>query len=368
MYAEPNLQAHGPASAKTIREKIQEREALILCPQACLSIATRGRRIPTEPCPIRTPFQRDRDRIVYCKAFRRLKHKTQVFLSPMGDHYRTRLTHTLEVAEIARTISRALGLNEDLTEAVALGHDMGHTPFGHAGETVLNDILPGGFSHCRQSLRVVDVLENSGRGLNLTYEVRDGILKHSKGFGEIIPKNMQEWAITVEGRVVRIADVIAYLSHDLDDAIRSRVIAEEDVPHDCKDVLGQNHGARISSMLRDVIASTEVIGGEMKLAISPQIYSAMLGLRSFLYDNVYRAPQVHNEFAKARKILFDLYEYFMENRDAFYRESRRLFEEDIVRAEDSIPYQRAVCDFIAGMTDRYAQNLYTRLFLPTSLV
>ena len=352
----------------TIREEIQERERLILCPQACLSSETRGRLYPVEPCNIRTPFQRDRDRIVYSKSFRRLKHKTQVFLSPMGDHYRTRLTHTLEVSEIARTIARALRLNEDLAEAVALGHDLGHTPFGHAGETILNEIVPGGFSHCRQSLRVVDVLENSGRGLNLTYEVRDGILKHSKGFGEIIPKKSDEWAMTVEGRVVRIADVIGYLSHDLDDAIRSKVICEEDVPSRCKDVLGENHAARISTMIKDVIASTRIVDGKMELSISPRLYETMVHLRAFLYDNVYRAPQVHGEFEKARKILFDLYEYFLKNKDAFVRENIRMFEEKAVDIDDRTSYERRVCDFIAGMTDRYVQNLYSRVFMPSSVV
>ena len=352
----------------TIREEIQERERLILCPQACLSSETRGRLYPVEPCNIRTPFQRDRDRIVYSKSFRRLKHKTQVFLSPMGDHYRTRLTHTLEVSEIARTIARALRLNEDLAEAVALGHDLGHTPFGHAGETILNEIVPGGFSHRRQSLRVVDVLENGGRGLNLTYEVRDGILKHSKGFGEIIPKKSDEWAMTVEGRVVRIADVIGYLSHDLDDAIRSKVICEEDVPSRCKDVLGENHAARISTMIKDVIASTKIVDGKMELSISPRLYETMVHLRAFLYDNVYRAPQVHGEFEKARKILFDLYEYFLKNKDAFVRENIRMFEEKAVDIDDRTSYERRVCDFIAGMTDRYVQNLYSRVFMPSSVV
>jgi dGTPase len=368
MYANASLSFSSASVSKTIREEWQERERLILCPQACLSEASRGRRLAIEPCPIRTPFQRDRDRIVYSKAFRRLKHKTQVFLSPMGDHYRTRLTHTLEVAEIARTIARALHLNEDLTEAIALGHDLGHTPFGHAGETILNEIVPGGFSHCNQSLRVVDLLENHGQGLNLTYEVRNGILKHSKGFGEILPKRPGKRASTVEGRVVRIADVIAYLSHDLDDAIRSKVISESQVPKDCKEVLGGTHGDRISSMIRDVIRSTVVGNGEMELGISHHVHDAMLRLRSFLYDNVYRAPQVHNEFEKARKILFDLYHYFVQNEDAFRRESRRLFEEDVMGEDRNRSHQRWVCDFIAGMTDRYAQNLYTRIFMPSSVV
>ena len=356
------------SAERSIRERLQEMEFVALCPQAFKSSFSRGRKHPSNPCPIRTPFQIDRDRIVYSKAFRRLKHKTQVFLSPMGDHYRTRLTHTLEVSEIARTIARALRLNEDLTEAVALGHDLGHTPFGHAGETVLNEIVPGGFSHCRQSLRVVDVLERGGRGLNLTYEVRDGILKHSKGFGEIIPKNLGEWACTLEGRVVRIADVIAYLSHDLDDAIRSGVISERDVPPECTKVLGTSHSARTTTMIRDVIASTKVEGGEMHLSISPDMYETMLHLRAFLYENVYRAPQVHNEFEKARKMLFDLYEYFLKDKDAFRKESNRLFEEDILERMDDVPYERKVCDFIAGMTDRYAQNLYSKIFMPSPLV
>ncbi|MGQ9499835.1 MAG: deoxyguanosinetriphosphate triphosphohydrolase [Dissulfurimicrobium sp.] len=352
----------------TIREEIEARERVILCKQACLSSESRGRRFPVSPCPIRTAFQRDRDRIVYSKAFRRLKHKTQVFLSPMGDHYRTRLTHTLEVAEIARTIARALRLNEDLTEAVALAHDLGHTPFGHAGETILNEIVPGGFSHCSQSIRVVDVLENGGKGLNLTYEVRDGILKHSKGFGEIIPKKLDDWAQTVEGRVVRIADVIAYLSHDLDDAIRSRVIDENDIPIECKAVFGETHSSRISSMIRDVIQNTKVIDDEMILGISEPVYEAMLKLRAFLYENVYRASQVHNEFEKARKILFDLYNYFLTHKDRFFKERRRLFEEDVVEMEEDVSYERSVCDFIAGMTDRYAKDLFTRIFMPSSYV
>ncbi len=352
----------------TVRDELELREEQILSPYACLSRNTRGRRYKATPCFIRTAFQRDRDRIVYCKAFRRLKHKTQVFLSPMGDHYRTRLTHTLEVAEIARTIARALRLNEDLTEAIALGHDLGHTPFGHAGETVLNEIVPGGFSHCRQSLRVVDVLENGGRGLNLTYEVRDGILKHSKGFGNIIPKEPGESAQTVEGRIVRIADVIAYLSHDLDDAIRSGVIKQSLVPGEVTKVLGDTHSSRISSMIKDVIGATRVTQGGIELDISPEMLKTMLDLRAFLYDNVYRAPQVHGEFEKARKILFELYEYFLNNKDAFLHERKRLFEEERAIEDGRTPYERHVCDFIAGMTDRYAQNLYNKIFMPSSVV
>jgi len=360
----PNLKG---SVCRTIREELEAREHLFLAPQATFSDRTKGRKRPIVPCPIRTSFQRDRDRIVYSKAFRRLKHKTQVFLSPMGDHYRTRLTHTLEVSEIARTISRALKLNEDLTEAISLGHDLGHTPFGHAGETVLNEIVPGGFSHCSQSLRIVDKLENGGKGLNLTYEVRDGILKHSKGFGDIIPSSKGDWAETMEGRVVRIADIIAYLSHDLDDAIRSGVIGPKDVPETVNKVFGTTHGSRITAMIKDVISNTRIVDGEMAIGISDTVHRAMLELRGFLYNKVYRSPKVHREFEKAKKILFDLYEYFLKHKDAFILESRRLFEEDLVEIGDE-GYERRVADFIAGMTDRYAQNLFGRLFMPSPLV
>jgi dGTPase len=364
---EPHPENTGTIDLASVRKVVEEREREILSPFACLSSESRGRLYPSAPCNIRTTFQRDRDRIVYSKAFRRLKHKTQVFLSPMGDHYRTRLTHTLEVAEIARTIARALRLNEDLAEAIALGHDLGHTPFGHAGETILNEIVPGGFTHWRQSLRVVDVLENGGKGLNLSYEVRDGILKHSKGFGNIIPKGTGQTASTLEGRIVRLADVIAYLNHDLDDAIRSGVIKMEDVPADCVETLGSTHGERISSMIKDVLSSTVISDDGMEINISPDMLEAMTGLRAFLYDHVYRSEQVHNEFEKARKILRDLYGYFLENRRAFLIENSMLFEEK-TSSDDKTPYERRICDFIAGMTDRYAQNLYYKIFIPSSVV
>ncbi len=351
----------------TIKEELEAREHLYLSPYAAFSDSSKGRKRPIAECHIRTEFQRDKDRIVYSKAFRRLKHKTQVFLSPMGDHYRTRLTHTLEVAEIARTIARALSLNEDLAEAISMGHDIGHTPFGHAGETVLNEIVPGGFSHCRHSLRVVDQLEQGGKGLNLTYEVRDGILKHSKGFGDIIPSKKGDWAATIEGRIVRIADIIAYLSHDLDDAIRSGVIGPKDVPEKLVKVFGNTHSSRIATMIKDVIGNTIETNNGMELSISSEVHLAMIELRGFLYDNVYRAPQVHREFEKARKILLDLYEYFIKDKDAFIRESRSLFEED-VKEKEGESYERRVADLIAAMTDRYAQNLYERLFMPSPLV
>lgn len=240
-----------------IREDFENRERTFISSFGCLSSESKGRIREEAPCPIRTPFQRDRDRIVYSNAFRRLKHKTQVFLSPLGDHYRTRLTHTLEVSEIARTISRAMRLNEDLVEAIALGHDLGHTPFGHGGETALKEIYSESFSHNEQSLRVVDILCNNGKGLNLTYEVRDGILKHSKGFGNIMPRDPSEQAYTIEGRVLRVSDIIAYLNHDLDDAIRSGVISSDQVPEFCLKIIGHSHSERARTMIEDVISSRE---------------------------------------------------------------------------------------------------------------
>jgi dGTPase len=334
-----------------IRERLEERERRTLCPQAQLSSQTRGRREPEPECSIRPAFQHDRDRILHCKAFRRLKHKTQVFLAPTGDHYRTRLTHTLEVAQIARTIARALALNEDLAEAVALGHDLGHTPFGHSGEAVLAEIFPGGFSHREQSLRVVDVLERDGRGLNLTFEVRDGILKHSKGRGAIIAVEADEAPLTLEGQVVRAADVIAYISHDIDDAVRGEVVHPQDIPPECVRVLGQTHSARLNSMVRDIIATTLSAG--MRLGLSPEVHQAMLRLRDFLYENVYENEVVKGDFVRARRVVRDLYEYLLGS------------PETVRQAEAAgVPTERYVCDYIAGMTDRYALDLYQRVFLP----
>lgn len=343
-----------------IREEIEERELEYLSPYACLSSKTKGRVRPEEECTIRSAFQRDRNRIVYSKAYRRLKHKTQVFLSPSGDHYRTRLTHTLEVSEIGRTIARGLRLNEDLVEAIALAHDLGHTPFGHAGETVLNELVPGGFSHYRQSLRVVDVLENDGSGLNLTYEVRDGLVKHSKGYGEVLPKNEKNMPETAEGCVVRYADIIAYLSHDLDDAIRSRVIDEKDIPAECQRVLGDTHSKRVLTMVQGVLSGTLPEGDKLGFGVSQEIGEAMQVLRSFLFHKVYRSSHVHDEFVKATKILKELFNYCMENQD-FLKEVMGEFAL-------SASQERRVGDFVASMTDRYAQNMYQRLFLPRPLV
>jgi len=341
----------------TIRESLEEIEKKVLSPHAQLSSQTKGRAREEGECDLRPPFQRDRDRIIHSKAFRRLKHKTQVFLSPTGDHYRTRLTHTLEVSQIARTISKSLRLNEDLTEAIALAHDLGHTPFGHAGEEVLDQISPHGFSHTEQSLRVVDLLEREGKGLNLTFEVRDGITKHSKGKGAIIPQDPAEQAATVEGGVVRVADVIAYVNHDLDDAIRAGVLAEEDIPQEYSEVLGTTHGERIDAMVKDVIYSTLSSQGDgFALSLSPPMLEAMVRLRDFLYERVYDSEVVHEDFVKASKILIELYERFTSDTDLFLREIDR---DELYDAADT-----CVCDYLAGMTDRYAFHLYERIFLP----
>jgi dGTPase len=344
----------------SIREEIEEREREYLSPYACLSAESKGRIRPEEECAIRSAFQRDRNRLVYSKAYRRLKHKTQVFLSPSGDHYRTRLTHTLEMAEIARTMARALRLNEDLVEAIAQGHDLGHTPFGHAGETVLNELMPGGFTHYRQSLRVVDVLENDGLGLNLSHEVRDGILKHSKGYGEVIPADSRDLPETAEGCLIRWADIIAYLSHDLDDALRGGVIREEDIPPECLAILGRSHSQRVLTMIQGVLAATRPLDGRLVFSITDGVGEAMQQLREFLFHNVYRSPQVHNEFLKATKTLRELFGYWMENRE--------LLEREMGSFAASYSPERRVCDFIASMTDRYAQGMYQRLFLPRPLV
>jgi len=339
-----------------IREKTEQRERASLSSFACLSENSSGRVRIEEECPIRTAFQRDRDRIVYSKAFRRLKYKTQVFLAPTGDHYRTRLTHTLEVSEIGRALARGLDVNEDLVEAIALGHDLGHTPFGHAGEIVLGELVAGGFSHYQQSLRVVDVLENEGMGLNLTHEVRDGIAKHSKGYGEVIPSNNHDMPATAEGCVVRYADIIAYLSHDLDDAIRSGIISRGDIPSQCRQVLGRSHSRRNMAMIQGVIAGTKPKDGRLVFGVDPEIGETMQILRTFLFHNVYRSEQVHAEFVKASKILRELFAYFVDN--------KAFFEEEIGGFAASVSHVRRVCDYIASMTDRYAQNMYQRIFLP----
>ncbi len=350
----------------SIREDFQKREKRFMSPFGCLSSQSKGREKPEPECPVRTVFQRDRDRILYATAFRRLKHKTQVFLSPLGDQYRTRLTHTLEVAQIARTISRAMRLNEDLAEAIALGHDLGHTPFGHGGETVLKEIHNPHFTHTEQSLRVVNVLEKNGQGLNLTKEVQDGIRKHSKGYGKIIPDDTNELAETYEGRIVRIADIMAYLNHDLDDAIRSGVIVERQIPKNCIRQLGRRHAERATTMIHDLIFSSKEKNGELFLSMSDEVFRAMTDLRQFLYDYVYRSPQVHKEFIKAKKILSELYTHYLNNGNGLALEMKKL---NMAAIPTKDPFrEQAVCDFIASLTDRHALELYAHLFFPKPMV
>ena len=315
-----------------------EMEKNMLSEFAFLSANTKGRLHPITPCEIRTDFQRDRDRITHSKAFRRLMNKTQVFLSPEEDHYRTRLTHTLEVSQIARTIARALRLNEDLTEAIALGHDLGHTPFGHAGERVLRSCYDPEFAHYKQSLRVVDKLEN----LNLTYEVRDGIVHHTLG-----------GASTLEGAVIKYADRIAYINHDIDDAIRAGILAIEDIPERLRNVLGQTHGERINRMVLSMIKSST---GKDKISMEPEVESATNELHDFLFATVYINPVAKGEEKKAADLLESLYNYFMKNPDKLPQEYKNIVHEEGVG--------RAVCDYISGMSDRYAISTYRQLFIP----
>jgi len=338
----------------TIREKLEERERLFLSPYATLSCNSKGRSSFEEECPIRTRFQRDRDRIIHSKAFRRLKHKTQVFLAPEGDHYRTRLTHTLEVSQIARTISRALFLNEDLTEAIALGHDLGHTPFGHMGEDVLDEISKAyglsGFSHAEQSLRIVDKLENNGKGLNLTYEVRMGILQHSKGQQDFRKCFSTRVCETLEAEVVRFSDVIAYLNHDLDDAIRAGVIREKDIPKKVLEVLGRTHRDRINTMVQNLVANST---DKDRLMFDYEILDAIEEMRAFLYETLYVNPHVKSENEKVKLLLTGLFEYFMKNPQKL---PKNLPEEEKIIIK--------IRDFLAGMTDRYAIELYESIFIP----
>ncbi|MDT8441730.1 MAG: deoxyguanosinetriphosphate triphosphohydrolase [Desulfuromonadales bacterium] len=338
-----------------IRQATENFEREHLAPAAACSSLSRGREGDEVPCQVRTAYQVDRDRILHCKTFRRLKYKTQVFLSPEGDHYRTRLTHTLEVSQIARTLARALRLNEDLTEAIALGHDLGHTPFGHAGERVLNDLLPAGFHHVRQSLRVVEHLEKDGQGLNLTWEVRDGISRHSKGLGTLLGVAADCLPATLEGRVVRLADVIAYVNHDLDDAIRAGLVAATDLPLTLRSLLGETHAQRINTMVCDLIEHSRVVEAPL-ITLSADIAGGIEELRGWLYEHVYRAAPVDDEFCKASRILRELFDYFMNAPESLGKFGFRPQSTDDVST--------LVADFLAGMTDRYALNLYQRLFLP----
>ncbi len=327
---------------QTLREYREQQEEMLLSPYATRSAQSRGREREIPPCDVRTAFQRDRDRIVHCKSFRRLMHKTQVFLSPEDDHYRTRLTHTLEVTQIARTIARALRLNEDLTEAIAMGHDLGHTPFGHSGEIVLRECFDPSFTHYRQSLRVVEKLENNGQGLNLTWEVRDGIVNHTGS----------HLAQTPEGVIVKYADRIAYINHDIDDAIRANVLCDRDLPAHLIAVLGNSHGERINTLVKDVVFAS---AGKREISMSDEIGSAMEELRQFMFRSVYTNPFAKSEEERAKNLLADLYDYFVKN-------PGKLPEE--YRADETESVERHVCDYIAGMTDRYAINLYTQIHIP----
>lgn len=336
------------AGDMTIREMTEQQEAQCLCSRATLSSATKGRAKPIVPCTLRTGFQRDRDRIIHCKSFRRLKFKTQVFLSPEGDHYRTRLTHTLEVAQVARTIARALRLNEDLTEAIALGHDLGHTPFGHIGEHTLDSLMPDGFRHNEQSLRMVDVLENDGHGLNLTAEVRDGILWHS---GKQMPA-------TLEAECVRRADRIAYLNHDLDDALRGGVLKPFELPQDCMKILGQTHGERINTMILDLVQQTQADPAMPHLVMSPLVQSAMDGLREFMFEHVYRDAWRKAEENRCDHVVRSLFHYYCKHPGEMPEEFMLIGYQEGT--------ERAVCDYISCMTDRFAVRAYQQLFIPTS--
>lgn len=329
----------------SIREQTEQAELQLLSPFATPSVRTRGRETPMEPCPLRTDFQRDRDRILHSKTFRRLKFKTQVFLSPEGDHYRTRLTHTLEVAQVARTLARALRLNEDLTEAIALGHDLGHTPFGHIGERSLDELMPEGFRHNEQSRRCVEVLENDGQGLNLTWEVRDGILCHSG----------KQFPATLEGQCVRRADRIAYLNHDLDDALRGGVLRPFELPADCLKVLGKSHGERINTMIMDIVENSQ---GKDMLSMSPLVQEAMDGLREFMFEKVYRDKWRAAEEERCVVLIKQLFRYYSEHPGEM--------PEEFVLIGYREGTARAVCDFLSCMTDRYAVRTYQQLFIPAA--
>lgn len=324
------------------REKREWLEESMICQYGVLSKNSKGRLVPEELCPIRTCFQRDVDRITHCKAFRRLKHKTQVFLQPEGDHYRTRLTHTLEVTRLARTIARALEVNEDLTEAIGLGHDLGHTPFGHAGERALRDIFPEGFYHYEQSLRVVDKLERDGKGLNLCYETRMGILNHTYG----APDD------TVEATIVRFADRIAYINHDLDDAIRAGILKPEDVPERVREKVGERNSVRINSIVTDLIENSR----DGKIRMSDDMADVFDIFHNFMYDSVYYNPVAKGEESKVKGILSGIYEYYVNHPDKL--------PDDYKSIAGAYGLERAVCDYVAGMTDSYAMEVYSSIFIP----
>lgn len=327
-----------------IRENMEQRERELLSPYASHSADTRGRDRPEEECDVRTAYQRDRDRILHCKAFRRMKDKTQVFLAPQGDHYRTRLTHTLEVSQIARTIAKALRLNEDLVEAIALGHDLGHTPFGHAGERALDQIHPGGFAHYKQSVRVAQVLEKNGEGLNLTWEVRDGILNHRTSGNPS----------TLEGKVVRLSDKIAYIHHDMDDAQRAGIITEDDIPITLRMLLGYTTRERLNTFVHNIIENSYE---QDTIKMSEEIFEAMMTLRAIMFEQVYENPVAKKEEDKAVKMLTELYEYYVEHPESMSAEYREM----IRRGEKKT---RTVCDYLSGMTDQYSMEKFREIYIP----
>lgn len=329
-----------------IRENQEEKECRNLSPFASRSRESRGRARPEQECDIRTCFQRDRDRIIHSKAFRRLKDKTQVFLAAQGDHYRTRLTHTLEVSQTARTVAKALELNEDLVEAIALGHDLGHTPFGHSGEAALDEICPLGFAHFRQSLRVVDLLEKDGRGLNLSWEVRDGILNHRTAGSPS----------TLEGQVVRYCDKISYIHHDMDDAERAGIFSEDDIPITLRVVLGDSCRERLNTMIHDIVTNSS---GKDRVQMSPEVEEAMRMLRKLMFQNVYRNPEAKKEEERAKRMLKEMYLYYCDNPREMSREYRELID----RGE---PMERVVCDYISGMTDQYSMAKFKQIFMPAA--
>ena len=328
----------------SIRENLERMEEISLSPFATLSVNSRGRDREEPQCDIRPVFQRDRDRILHCKSFRRLKHKTQVFLSPKGDHYRTRLTHTLEVSQNARTIAKALRLNEDLVEAIALGHDLGHTPVGHAGERILNELCEEGYRHNEQSVRIVEKLEKDGKGLNLTWEVRDGILNHQTS---MMPH-------TLEGKIVRLSDKIAYINHDIDDAIRAKVMSEEDIPLEIRKVLGMTTKERLNTLIHNIIMNSM---GKNDIVMSEEIGGAMQDLRKFMFQKVYTNPAAKGEEAKAERLLCELYAHYMGHIEILPEQYQRMHSEGEKK-------ERVVCDYISGMTDQYAVAKYREFFLP----
>jgi len=330
-----------------IRETMEQFEKEHLSPYASLSCNSKGREIPEEECDIRPVYQRDRDRILHCKSFRRMKHKTQVFLAPEGDHYRTRLTHTLEVSQNARTIAKALRLNEDLVEAIALGHDLGHTPFGHCGESALNEVCPEGFEHNIQSVRVVRYLEKQGQGLNLTWEVRDGIENHQ----------IKSTPATLEGKIVRLSDKIAYINHDIDDAIRAQVIAEEDIPREYREILGDTTRKRLDTLIHSIIIESM---DKDDILMDPEVEEAMKGLRRFMFDNVYTNPNAKAQEKKARDLIVELYEYYNKHFELLSPKYSYVMEHYNQSKE------RVVCDYIAGMTDQYAILRFQELRVPIS--